>query len=116
MASMPRFRVLSGVLLVAVLASSGALRGLCFMPGTGEAGPRDAHACCKKGWTARPPECCMSSMADEDAGRVVLAATLAPPRLIAVSSAFPPPAVHVHPASAFGDRSHSPPGPHPLRV
>jgi hypothetical protein len=116
MASMPRLRFLSGVLLVAVLTASGTLRGLCFMPGTGEAGPRDAHACCKKGWTARPPECCMSSLADEEAGRVVAAPTLGPPRVAAVSTAFLPPAVPTHAVSAAADRSHSPPGPHPLRV
>jgi hypothetical protein len=116
MGSMAGLRHTVGVLLVVVLAASGTMRGLCFMPGTGEAGPRDAHACCKKGWTARPPECCMNSMADEDPGRTVVAITLAPPATAAAPGA---PWAHPVPGRLGLDaraRSHSPPGLAPLRI
>jgi hypothetical protein len=116
MGSMDRLRHTLGVLLVVVFAASGAMRGLCFMPGTGDAGPRDAHACCKKGWTARPPECCMNSMADEDPGRTVVAITLALPASAAAPAAPWPQAVPGRLRFDARARSHSPPGRAPLRI
>jgi len=46
----------------AALAGSGT-RGLCFMPGA-SAGPFAAHDCCKNGWSAAPPPCCMEGRAE----------------------------------------------------
>ena len=100
-----------------VLSLSGVTRGLCFMPGTGEPGPRDAHACCKKGWTAGAPECCMASAAGEEPARAVSGPVIAASP--AAATAFVAPALRVtRDPVAFGasDRSHSPPGLRPLRI
>jgi len=99
-----------------VLTTSGATRELCFMPGTGEPGPRDAHACCKKGWTASTPECCMAGAADEDPARTVVAVTLAAPPAVLGAVAHPPRAGRSSAALDAIDRSHSPPGRAPLRI
>jgi hypothetical protein len=116
MGVMPRFRHATGVLLVAALAASGAMRGLCFMPGTGEAGPRDAHACCKKGWTAGTPECCMASAADEEPARTAVPVMLGAPAASWIGIVVAPSGPRTAAALAPGDRSHSPPGPAPLRI
>jgi hypothetical protein len=86
------------------------------MPGTGEAGPRDAHACCKKGWTAAAPDCCMAGAADEEPVRIVAGAPLAglAPAVTAVAAL--PTAAGAARVLAQVDRSHSPPGPFPLRI
>jgi hypothetical protein len=104
------------VLAALVLTASGATRALCFMPGTGEPGPRDAHACCKKGWTERAPECCMAGAADEDPARTVVGVTLAEPPAVLAALPQPPRATFTYAVLAAGNRSHSPPGRTPLRV
>jgi hypothetical protein len=116
MGSMSRPRHLLGVLLVLVLTTSGTLRGLCFMPGTGEVGPRDAHACCKKGWTAGAPECCMAGAADEEPARTSVPAAIGPPAAIRIGILVPPSESYRGTALAPGTRAHSPPGPAPLRI
>ena len=113
---MSRLRHLSGVLLVVALAASGTLRGLCFMPGTGEAGPRDAHACCKKGWTAGTPECCMAGAADEDPARTSGPASPYAPAVIRIGMVLPRSDTYRGATLAPGTRAHSPPGPAPLRI
>ena len=106
----------AGVMLLVVLLSSWATRGLCFMPATGEAGPRDAHGCCKKGWTQGTPECCMTGAADEDPARVAAASPLAEPGPAFVP--FPGVAEASGNARAVpaADRSRPPPGSLPLRI
>ena len=106
----------SASVLVVVLLASWTTSGLCFMPATGEPGPRDAHACCKKGWTEGRPECCMAGAADEEPARIAASAPLAGPPL-----ATSPVAPTLDRARAAGfvvpiDRSHSPPGRIPLRI
>ena len=105
----------AGALLLVVLLSSWTTRGLCFMPGTGEAGARDAHGCCKKGWTEGTPECCMAGAADEDPARIVAGAPLAGPAAMTAVEPLPAPtgAGGLH---AGLDRSYRPPGPLPLRI
>jgi len=105
-----------GFLVALVLTASGATRGMCFMPGTGEAGPRDAHACCKQGWTARPPDCCMAGAADEDPARIVLSVALAGPAPAVFAVASLPKATGADAVFLPIDRSHSPPGRVPLRI
>jgi hypothetical protein len=51
------------VLLVVATLSGAGTRGMCFMP-EAPAGRRPAHDCCKTGWKAVAPTCCME-------GRVV---------------------------------------------
>jgi hypothetical protein len=105
------------LMVAVVLSLSGMTRGLCFMPGTGEAGPRDAHACCKKGWTAGAPECCMASAAGEEPARSVSGPVIA--GSFGPGTVFPAPATRaLRSPVAFGasDRSHSPPGLKPLRI
>jgi hypothetical protein len=104
------------VLVSVVLMASGATRELCFMPGTGEPGPRDAHACCKKGWTTGTPECCMAGAADEDPARTVVTVVLAAPPAVLGAVAHPPRAIRSSAALDASDRSHSPPGRAPLRI
>ena len=99
-----------------VLLASGATRGLCFMPGSGVAGPRDAHACCKKGWQAGAPGCCMAGAADEDPARTVAAVALAAPPAVLPAVAHAPRATRTLVAIAQSNRSHSPPGRAPLRI
>jgi hypothetical protein len=106
---------LPAALLTLVLATSGATRGLCFMPGTGEPGPRDAHGCCKKGWTSGAPECCMEGAPDDDPGRLQAVVAHTTPETTFVRVA-PPARVMTLTASAPRDRSHSPPGRAPLRI
>lgn len=53
------------LLLAVALLASGAARGWCFMPGMQGAGPRGTHDCCKKGWVAAQPACCLESQARE---------------------------------------------------
>lgn len=104
------------VLVALVLMASGVSRGLCFMPGTGEPGPRDAHACCKKGWTAGAPGCCMAGAADEDPARTVVSVALAAPPAVLDAVVHPPPATPSSVALDASNRSHSPPGRPPLRI
>ena len=106
----------AGAILLVVLLSSWATRGLCFMPGTGEAGPRDAHACCKKGWTLGTPACCMAGGADEDPARIVASAPLAGLAPAVMPVAARPAAAGAARVLAPVDRSHSPPGLLPLRI
>jgi hypothetical protein len=57
-------RVVRVLLVVIALAGSGA-RGLCFMPElTPGAGATPAHDCCRSGWTAASPTCCMEGRID----------------------------------------------------
>ena len=106
----------AAAMLLVVLRSSWATRGVCFMPGTGEAGPRDAHGCCKKGWTEGTPECCMAGAGDEEPARIVGAAPLAGllPAVTPVAS-VPDAAGAARPAGTH-ERSHPPPGRLPLRI
>ena len=107
----------AGVMVVAVLLSSWATRGLCFMPATGQAGPRDAHGCCKKGWTEGTPECCMTGAADEGPARVAAKAPAGDPCAAVLPQMGVPDAPHARRAvPAAGRRSHSPPGSLPLRI
>jgi hypothetical protein len=106
----------AGALLLVVLLSSWTTRGLCFMPGTGEAGPRDAHGCCKKGWTQGTPACCMAGAADEDPARIVASAPLAGPAPVVTPVASLPAAAGGTRLLAPLDRSHPPPGSLPLRI
>jgi hypothetical protein len=108
-------RHLFGLVLAVVLATSGSLRGVCFMPGSGEPVPRDAHACCKTGWTAGAPECCMAGAAGAEPARTAVPAALVAPASIRLDIAEGSPRV-VATALRPGDRSHSPPGPTPLRI
>ena len=89
---------------------------MCFMPGTGEAGPRDAHACCRTGWTAAAPECCMTGAADEEPARTAVPIVLAAPAAIRLGIVPPPAMPPLAESLAPGDRSHSPPGRPPLRI
>ena len=103
--------------IAVVLSLSGMTRGLCFMSGTGEAGPQDAHACCKKGWTAGAPECCMASAAEEEPARFLKIAILATPAAVSRVVVAPAlPALAAPAAFRSNDRSHSPPGLQPLRI
>ena len=103
-------------LALVVLLSSWATRGLCFMPGSGEAGPRDAHACCKTGWTEGRAECCMTGAADEEPARIAVASPLAEPAAAAVPFIGLPEAPRSGRAAPAADRAHPPPGPFPLRI
>ena len=105
-----------GFLIALVLTASGVTQGVCFMPGTGEPGPRDAHACCKKGWVAGTPECCLTGAADEDPARTVAAVALAAPPAVLIEGPQPPHPIHTFTAFASNERSHSPPGRTPLRI
>ena len=107
----------TSLLLVLLLLTSGTVRGMCFMPGTGEDGPRGGHDCCKKGWTALPPECCMASGADETSARVVGLATVLP--VLFPTGTTIDPRLDVSRASEAitpVDRTHSPPGRSVLRI
>jgi len=107
----------TGLLLVALLLTSGVTRGLCFMPGAGEAGTRGAHDCCKTGWTALPPECCMAGAADETPARVVGLATVLPVLFPTGTTLHPPLDVSRAPEAITPvDRTHSPPGRSVLRI
>jgi hypothetical protein len=104
------------VVLVLVLLASWTTRGLCFMPATGEAGPRDAHGCCRTGWTEGTPGCCMSSVADEDPARIVVAVPLVGLAPASAATAFLPDRARTAGIVPPKGRSHSPPGPLPLRI
>jgi hypothetical protein len=104
------------VLALLALSASGVTRGLCFMPGTGEAGPRDAHACCKKGWTTAAPDCCMAGAADEEPARTALLATPGAPASVRIAIVPATPGLLFGKTLAPGDCSHSPPGRVPLRI
>jgi hypothetical protein len=106
----------AGALVVLVLLCSWATRGLCLMPATGGAGPRDAHGCCKKGWTQGTPECCMTGAADQEPARTATAKPLAEPRPAVMPSPFLPDLPYAGRAVPAVDRSHPPPGPLPLRI
>lgn len=106
----------AGAMILVVLLSSWATRGLCFMPGSGEAGPRDAHGCCRTGWTEGRAECCMAGAADEEPARVAVASPLAEPGpAIAPFSGIGDVRRAGRPVPA-ADRSHPPPGSLPLRI
>jgi hypothetical protein len=106
----------AGAMLLVVLLSSWATRGLCFMPGTGEAVARDAHACCKTGWTEGRAECCMAGAADEEPARIAASAPLAEPAVAAAPFIGLPEAPRAGRAVSASDRAHPPPGPFPLRI
>ena len=106
----------AAAMVLVVLLSSWATRGLCFMPATGEAGPRDAHGCCKKGWTQGAPECCMTGAADEEPARAAAAASLGEPRPAVSTFNGMPDAPYRGRAVFAADRSHPPPGAYPLRI
>ena len=106
----------SASIVLVVLLSSWATRGLCFMPGSGAAGPRDAHACCKTGWTEGRAECCMSGAADEAPARVTATTPLADPAPAVWSFAGLPAAPRAGRTLPVSDRAHPPPGPFPLRI
>ena len=57
----PRFL---SVLLMVVALTPAAKRGLCFMP-VSETSPRVGHDCCRNGWSAAPPPCCMEGKVGE---------------------------------------------------
>ena len=57
----PRFL---SVLLMVVALTPAAKRGLCFMP-VSETNPRVGHDCCRNGWSAAPPPCCMEGKVGE---------------------------------------------------
>lgn len=116
MVPMARRRMSLAVLVVLALSGSGLTRGLCFMPGTGEAGPRDAHACCKKGWTAAAPDCCMAGAADEEPVRAAVLVTLGPPAVIRAGLLDAPSGSRTTAGLVPGHRAHSPPGLVPLRI
>jgi hypothetical protein len=103
-------------LALVVLLSSWATRGLCFMPGTGEPGPRDAHACCKTGWTVGRAGCCMTGADDEAPARMAAVTPLGEPAAVAVMFIGPPDAPDAGRAVPAAFRAHSPPGPFPLRI
>ena len=103
-------------MVLVVVLSSWATQGLCFMPATGEAGLRDAHGCCKKGWTQGTPECCMTGAADEEPARVAVSFPLAEPGPAVFSFSGMPEASRMRPAVSAADRSHPPPGSLPLRI
>ena len=113
---MSRPRSLAAALVLAALAATGGARGLCFMPGTGEAGPRDAHGCCRTGWTEGRAECCMAGAADEEPARVAAAAPLAAPGPAVFTFTAGPEARCAGRAVPAADRAHPPPGPFPLRI
>jgi len=112
---MSRSGSVAAFILVALVAT-GSGRGLCFMPGTGEAGPRDAHACCKTGWTEGRAECCMAGAADEEPARMAAVTPLAEPAAATVPFIGMPEAPRAGRAVPAADRAHPPPGPFPLRI
>lgn len=114
MEPMTRTRMALALLVALTLSASGVTRGLCFMPGTGEAGPRDAHACCKKGWTAAAPDCCMAGAADEEPVRAAVLAALGPPAAIRAGVCDAPSGSRTTAILVPGHRAHSPPI--PLRI
>jgi len=104
-------------LVAVIVTASGATRGLCFMPGTAEPGPRDAHTCCKTaGWAAAAPECCMTRAADEAPARAAVPTALSAPAAIRLGIVQQPASSRLAAGLAPGDRSHSPPGRAPLRI
>ena len=106
----------AGALLLVVLLSSWTTRGLCFMPGTGEAGPRDALGCCKKGWTEGTPECCMAGAADEDPARIAGGVPLSGPAAAMTPVESLPASAGAGRLLAAQERAYRPPGPLPLRI
>jgi len=106
----------AAAMVLVVLLSSWGTRGLCFMPGPGQAGPRDAHGCCRTGWTEGRADCCMTGAADQEPARVTAAAPLAEPAAAGVSFIVLPGAPRAGRAVPAADRSHPPPGPLPLRI
>lgn len=103
------------LLLVLVLLTSGALRGLCFMAGADD-DSGIPHACCKRGWQAAPPPCCMSAAAPEAPVRF----TTPPPALAllaATAAVSDPDAVPTGSGALDGlRRTHAPPGRSVLRI
>jgi hypothetical protein len=102
--------------VVAVLLASSSGRGLCFMPEAAAQPARDAHGCCKKGWTEGRAECCMASAADEDPARPANATPLHAPLPMPAAVHVPASVTRLGMAAAPGDRSHSPPPLPPLRI
>jgi hypothetical protein len=105
-----------GLLLAVTLLASGAAKGWCFMPGMASADQPGAHDCCKKGWTAATPECCLIKQAPDAPGRLGA-------RTAVIES--PQPAFFLTPLPSSTsarvdepsrDHDHSPPGPFVLRV
>ena len=104
------------LMVVVVLLSSWATGGLCLMPAAGDAGPRDAHRCCKKGWTQGTPECCMTGAADREPARVTARAPLGEPCPAILPFLERPDVTYAGCAVRAADRSHPPPGTLPLRI
>ncbi len=104
-------------LLVAAAVSAMSVRGLCFMPAMAPASP-PAHDCCKTGWTAAPPACCMDGQGDQD--RAIRTAKQAMPVLSAVAATFACVAADtplaLHYGSSAVDSYHSPPQSRVLRI
>jgi hypothetical protein len=115
MARLPASRAL-GLLLALALLGTGAARGWCFMPGMRGAGPRGEHDCCKKGWAAAQPGCCLDGQARE-----APATASSRPDVKATSAAVAPavsvtPGVRLHLSQPHPDGYHSPPGRSVLRI
>ena len=87
------------------------------MPGMASGNLPGAHDCCKKGWTAATPECCLVSQAPEAPGRLgARPVVMGPPMQPAIylTAVFPSTPRQVGDPSPEDD--HSPPGPLVLRV
>ena len=85
-------------------------KGLCLMPAAGS-GKAGAHDCCKKGWQAARPGCCMDGQADGAAATVAARVVASAP---AVATASPlgvtgPSARLVVQIVVNSDSVHSPP-------
>ena len=106
----------AAAVLVAVLLASSSGRGLCFMPEPARPAAPDAHGCCRPGFTAGAPECCMASASDEGPARAVALPGLAAPSSAAIAFAPAPALPRRQRVRAAGPSSHSPPPSAPLRV
>ncbi|HUG52571.1 MAG TPA: hypothetical protein VMR21_03185 [Vicinamibacteria bacterium] len=106
----------TGLLVLLVFASAWATRGMCAMAGTAGAGPRGAHDCCKQGWQAAPPGCCMTGPAEEAPALVGGPVSIIPTLAASLGVVIPIVESASGGAVAPADRTHSPPLPSVLRI
>lgn len=96
---------------------TGSTKGICMMPAA-DSGKAGAHDCCRKGWQAALPSCCMDVGTDGAAAKVTARVVASAPAVAAVPpvGVTPPSASPVDHTIARTHSLHSPPPRTILRV
>jgi hypothetical protein len=105
------------VFLFALTFLTGSTKGICMMPAA-DSGKAGTHDCCKKGWQAALPSCCVEVGTDEATAKVTARVVAPAPAVATVPpvGVKPPSAPPVGQTVARTHSVHSPPPRTILRV